>query len=383
MVLNSKQYDIIIVGGGIAGSIAARYTAENKLETLLVESARTPREKPCSAIQFKYFQKLIGKRIPKDKLCTNTLNRLYIEWPNGKSFNFPFKMLNFTRDVFDSWLNSVAIEAGAEFRDAVRCTGFEKVSDGFIVSLHPKHSEIEKVRTKYLIAADGLASKIRHILRPQDYLKKAPSGTLNYYINADDDGELDPHTLYQFWNLNFSNLMFAWTYKKNDLWVIGTGYTENIKEHCDTLLEYVKNKFNFEGKIVKKEGYASRFRLHDPKHTFLGEDNLLMMGDAAGLVDVYRGLGMDAAALSARRAAKAIIKAEKCIIPAMKIYKKSMRKLEKKIEKNGERQLIHIQTNDDLLKYLKKSYLKTGIGTLFGSLINKFLPSNRVRLLPL
>lgn len=62
MAINTKQYDIIIVGGGIAGSIAARYVAEDKNKILIIESAINPREKPCSAIQSKCFQRFIAKR---------------------------------------------------------------------------------------------------------------------------------------------------------------------------------------------------------------------------------------------------------------------------------------------------------------------------------
>ena len=177
--------------------------------------------------------------------------------------------------------------------------------------------------------------------------------------------------------------MFAWVYKKNDLWVVGTGYTENVVEHCDQLLEYVKNKFNFEGEIVKREGYAHKFRLYELKHVYLGEKNLLFVGDAAWLVDVYRGLGMDAAALSGRRAAKAILNAEKTSNYAIKFYEKSMKKLVKRIDKNMARQLINLKTNEELLQRLKKNNIKTGMATLFGSLLNKILPANRIILLPL
>lgn len=380
-----NRYDVVIVGGSIAGSVAARFIAEKGLKTLMVESAKTPREKPCSAIQFKYFEKLVGKKIPKERLCSNSLTKLYMEWPNGKVFNISFNMLNFTRDVFDSWLNSVAIDAGTEFRDGVRCMDFERSDNGFIVLLKQKHKEHEKVKTKYLIAADGLASTIRKILRPQDFYGKGERArgiTMNYYIESENEGELKPNTLYQFWNLDFNNLMFAWVYKKNNLWVVGTGYTENVVEHCDLLLDYVKKKFNFDGAIIKKEGYASKFRLHEPKHVYLGDDNLLFIGDAAGLVDVYRGLGMDAAALSGRRAAKAILKAEKTDDEALKYYKKSMRKLVARIDKNMKRQLINLKTNEDLVKHLKKNLIKTGFTTFMGNLINKILPASKVILLP-
>lgn len=377
-----KDYDVVIIGGSIAGSVAGRYLAEAGVRTLIVEAAKTPREKPCSGIQFGYFEKLLGRKIPKDKLCQNQLKSLYMEYPNGKSFKIPFRMLNFTRDVFDNWLNEIAVEAGARFRDGVRCTEFESKQQSFIVKLRPKHQDFEQVKTKYLIAADGLTSSIRHKLKPQDFSQKPLAPTMNYYLRTKGDGDLDPHTLYQFWNLNYNNLMFAWTYKKNDLWVIGTGHTDNIIERCDMLLKYVKNKFRLQGDIVKREGYASTFRLEAPNHVFLGTNNLLFAGDAAGLVDMYRGLGMDAAALSGRLVAKAIIKSEKNKIPAIKIYEKKMRKVINKINMNSEKQLLTYKSNDELLQALKKSFLRMGISTLFANLLNKVLPPNKIKLLP-
>ncbi len=377
-----EDFDVVIIGGSIAGSVAGRYLAEAGMRTLIVEAAKTPREKPCSGIQFGYFEKLLGRKIPKDKLCQNQLKSLYMEYPNGKSFKVPFSMLNFTRDVFDNWLNEIAVEAGANFRDGVRCTEFEHKQQSFIVKLRPKHQDIEQVRTKYLIAADGLTSSIRRKLKPQDFSQKPLAPTMNYYLRTIGDGDLDPHTLYQFWNLNYNNLMFAWAYKKNDLWVIGTGHTDNVIKRCDMLLKYVKNTFRLQGDIVKREGYASTFRLDAPNHVFLGTNNLFFAGDAAGLVDMYRGLGMDAAALSGRLVAKAIIKSEKNKIPAIKLYEKKMRKVIVKINKNSEKQLLTYKSNDELLRALKKSFLKMGISTLFANLLNKILPPNKIKLLP-
>jgi flavin-dependent dehydrogenase len=97
---------------------------------------------------------------------------------------------------------------------------------------------------------------------------------------------------------------------------------------------------------------------------------------------MYRGLGMDAAALSGRLAAKAIIKSEKNKIPAIKLYEKKMRKVIIKINKNSEKQLLTYKSNDELLQALKKSFLKMGISTLFANLLNKILPPNKIKLLP-
>ena len=50
-------------------------------------------------------------------------------------------------------------------------------------------------------------------------------------------------------------------------------------------------------KIIYKEGYGSNLNLKNVNRIWLGQENILMIGDAAGLVDEVRGVGMDAAAL--------------------------------------------------------------------------------------
>ena len=68
-----KTYDVVIIGGAIAGPVAAKFCAQLNLKTLLVEQFKVPREKPCSGIQFPYFEKIIGDPIPPERLCNHTL----------------------------------------------------------------------------------------------------------------------------------------------------------------------------------------------------------------------------------------------------------------------------------------------------------------------
>ena len=49
-----NTYDVTVVGGGIAGSVAAQFAARAGLKTLLIEKLKTPRNKACSGIQFPY-----------------------------------------------------------------------------------------------------------------------------------------------------------------------------------------------------------------------------------------------------------------------------------------------------------------------------------------
>ena len=92
-----------------------------------------------------------------------------------------------------------------------------------------------------------------------------------------------------------------------DYWVVGTGYDKEIYQRLNRFFDHIKELYHLKNvKIVKKEGYSSSMSFTDEERIWLGERNFLMVGDAAGLIDLTRGVGMDAAALSGRLAAKAI-----------------------------------------------------------------------------
>jgi len=59
---------------------------------------------------------------------------------------------------------------------------------------------------------------------------------LNYYFTA--DGDLETDKLYQFWDIEFNNMMFAWVYNKTladgkDYWVVGTGYDQDVVQRLN------------------------------------------------------------------------------------------------------------------------------------------------------
>ena len=118
---------------------------------------------------------------------------------------------------------------------------------------------------------------------------------------------------------------------KDDKWVIGTGANENPLEYAERFFNYVKEKYELRGEIVKKEGFSSTLK----STVYLGEGRILLVGDAAVLVDLHRGVGMDNAALSGRLAVKAITKAEEEGFEPAKTYENLMKKVVKKIDANA------------------------------------------------
>jgi geranylgeranyl reductase family protein len=371
------HYDILVVGGGIAGSVAARFAAQNGFETLLIEKLKTPRNKPCSGIQFSYFEKLVGTKIPPARLCENALSKVEIITPKGKVIRGKMKMLNFWRSTFDSWLNSLAVEAGATFCDQTQLVDFHEDGDIIRAQVRSKDGE-DEVTTRYLIAADGLRSQIRKKLRPQDFAPGKAGAAVNFYFVGDAD--LDPDTLYMFYNREFAPLMFAWVYLKDDQWVIGTGAPTEPLKYAERFFNFVKAKYNLRGEIKRREGFSSPMR----SEIFLGRENILLAGDAAGLIDLYRGVGMDNAALSARLAIKAIVKSEKQGTPPFKFYKEFMRRMALKVVKNASKQAARYATDNSLCKSLSRlNVIKSGLQMLIAAQLNKILPPDKIITLPL
>lgn len=357
--------------------MAARFCAKSGLSTLLVEKAKTPRNKPCSGIQFRYLEKLVGERIPHDVLCQNELSRVEMVTPHGRVFKGRMKMLNFWRSTFDSWLNSLAVADGASFRDETKLVGFDEGDKGASLILHGSSGE-RLVKTRYLIGADGMNSVVRRKLRPDDF-RPGPSGVaINYYYRG--GGNLDPSTLYMFYSLEFSPLMFAWVYLKDDLWVVGTGSDREPMEYARQFVSYVKDKYALRGEIVRKEGFASPME----STVYLGCGRVLMTGDAAGLVDMYRGLGMDNAALSGRLAAKAIVESERKGLGPANHYIQLMNGIVKTIVRNSSRQTARYTSNETLERSLSlPAVIKDGLLMLSTSQVNRILPPERTIFLPL
>lgn len=377
MIFSLQRYDVVVVGGGIAGSVAAKFAARSGFKTLLLERFKTPRNKACSGIQFEYFEKLVGEKIPREKLCKNELFKVEIITPQDKVLKGKLRMLNFWRAPFDSWLNSLAVDSGAEFYDNTVLEDFSDNGDEIVIKASSEgvHKEF---RARYLIGADGMISRIRRKLRPDDFSKRATGASINYYFKG--DGELDPNTLYMFYNREFSPLMFAWVYLKDDEWVIGTGANENPIEYANRFFNFVREKYRLRGQIVRKEGFSSTLK----SIIYLGERRVLLAGDAASLIDFYRGVGMDNAALSGRLAVKALIKAEESDIEPAKIYEELMKRVIKKIKENSEKQAKRFSSNQELEKSLTPmNMLKGGLQMIIANQINKILPPEKLIFLPL
>ncbi|NIV28662.1 MAG: hypothetical protein GWN58_03825 [Anaerolineae bacterium] len=120
----------------------------------------------------------------------------------------------------------------------------------------------------------------------------------------------------------------------------------------------------------------------DEERIWLGERNLLMVGDAAGLIDITRGVGMDSAALSGRLAAKAIGIAERTGKPVIEAYAREMKHLVRQTKRNQQAGVLSFDSNEDLQAYLDGSLLKMGLNLILQRFLNRLRSPERQVMLP-
>lgn len=368
------MYDVIVIGAGISGSVSAKILADHGYDVLLVDRLTPPRYKVCSGVQLKYMEKIIGEKVPNEVLCSNELKKIQVKIPSGKILQGKMGLLNYWRKDFDFWLNELAINAGVKTKWGCGISGIKHHEDSVSVKIGG-----ELLESKYVIGADGLSptSFTRKWIKPELFSNQVTGSSINYYFKGNSSVTVD--TLYLFFRRDLSDLMYSWLYYKDDLLVIGTSSSKNLKHHAQVFLEIVRNKFNLQGEKIGQDGFVT----HSKGGLFLGEERVLLVGDAAGFLDLYRGVGMDSAALSGRICAQSLCKSFESGSDALSIYELDAKRLVDKTIKNVKKQELRYISDKTLDESFSASYVMKGILNItWANIWNKFCRPEDLILLP-
>src|SRR5215813_8902831 len=80
------KYDVIIIGGGPAGSTAAINLAGSGASVLLLDRARFPRIKPCGGgISYRVYRRFPYLNHIFNTVPVNFVHRVFLESPSGHS----------------------------------------------------------------------------------------------------------------------------------------------------------------------------------------------------------------------------------------------------------------------------------------------------------
>ncbi len=153
------KYDVVVVGAGPAGSLAAKHSAMNGAETLLIEE-HVEIGCPVSCAGLISVKALDECEIGLGKWINNEIRGAIICSPNGQEIQIEGKEVKayvIERKMFDRELAKQAIKAGAGLLLHTKAMGLRKEENILEVTSQGERLEIS---AKIIIGADGLQSNI-------------------------------------------------------------------------------------------------------------------------------------------------------------------------------------------------------------------------------
>ncbi|MCH6200147.1 NAD(P)/FAD-dependent oxidoreductase [Aquiflexum sp. LQ15W] len=303
-----QHLDIIIIGGGLGGLIAAHQLAKNGREVLLIEKKKYPFHRVCGEyISNEVKDFLLKENLFPQEIGPSDINKFQLSSIKGNMANMPLDLGGFgiSRYAFDLFLYQKASAEGVTFmlQTQVEEVGFEQKENRFFLKL----SRGSSLSANHVIGAFGKRSKVDKAMDRHFMHQRSPFIGVKYHVKTD----FDPNTvaLHNFeggyCGLNqvesgIFNLCYLGS--KEQLRHYGS-IPEMEKEvlHKNPHLRQIfqNSEFLFDKPEVINEINFS------PKQPV--EDHILMVGDAAGLITPLCGNGMAIAIHTGKLAAEAIL----------------------------------------------------------------------------
>ncbi len=319
------EKDVVVIGAGPVGSIAAREVAKQNVDVLLIDmKSEIGAPKRCAEGVYEIGLKRLDIEL-NDRWVANTIYSGTIHSPDGNSFLAPKEVMPMCgyileRKVFDKHMAMDAARAGAQIMIKTRADSLRRVDDGFIITCETISGTIE-IKAKIIIAADGPSSQIGKMAGLDVYTPSKFMMSCAQYEMCNI--EVDKENLDFYMGSTFANGGYAWIFPKgDDIANVGVGITgETTETALKTLDKFVKScPQTKNGQIVELNVGG------DPVsgvHEEIYSDNILICGDAAGQVDPIEGggliLGMQGGMAAGRTAADAI-KEQDCSKEKLKEY---------------------------------------------------------------
>ena len=319
------EREVVIVGAGPSGSVAAIALAKKGRDVLLLDRQEFPRDKSCgdgipaSAVEVLYSLGL-EERIreanfyPLDRLLLSSPREYVLEAELAPGERFGALSYVVPRLRFDALIQEYAVDSGVEFINA-RVNG-AIVEDNQVKGVVAKvNGSEEEIRAKVVIGADGVTSTIARTVRPDKHKDKHRAVALRCYIQ--DIEELPHKAEFYFYRAILPG--YAWIFPLGEGQAnLGLGMRLDKFRESDRTLEEMVNVF-LEMPAIKKRlsrggdlqdisVWQLNFGSQDMKRAYNGA---LLIGDAAGLINPLTGGGIHTGLQSAIIAADVI---DKCLI---------------------------------------------------------------------
>jgi geranylgeranyl reductase family protein len=314
---DSRTFDVVVVGAGPAGSVCAYCIARRGVSVALVDRMRFPRDKACGDLLSPRVAELLGDlgihvsgcvRVGDMRLVGPSGRSMALPWPAGGSL--PGHAEALPRTLFDEQLRLAAIEAGAEF-----------------VQGDVDRVEVDSGSPTKVVLGDGRVISAQHVVGADGSLSRvAPSAgltageglwgfALRYYVAAGQVRE----PLIIYWEPSPGRAFpgYGWLFPSSD-GRANLGLGMSVGAHRGGA-DVVASLFpTFVDHLRKADILREDVELSDQERrggwlkmgltgTVPARGPVLLVGDAAGLVNPLSGEGISAAIRSAKGAAGAIV----------------------------------------------------------------------------
>jgi geranylgeranyl reductase family protein len=318
---DSEIRDVVVVGAGPGGSTAAYYLARNDLDVLLLDKSEFPRDKICGdGLTPRAVAVLHDMGVLNGLLAVgHRINGVEIHAPDGSitaapipsQNGLPASMLVVPRIDLDNAIRERAVASGARFAGRVHVSGIESTRDGVAVAGERDGIPVV-IKARIAIIATGAAVSLLFRL---GLLPKAPPMILaarGYFEGLSDGADR--------FQIRFDGVPlpgYGWIFPLSAGSAnIGAGFFPHARSARRPSLT---SRAVFESFIRGRSmgPLLARARPYGPVRSYpirvdfpespTSGGRILLVGEAAGLVNPLTGDGIDYAMESARLAAEHVI----------------------------------------------------------------------------
>jgi len=289
--------DVLVIGAGPTGSLAAKHAALGGARTLMIEKrAEIGTPVRCGEGVGRHWLREAGVEA-RQEFIAHEAKASRVLSPDGSAFVIPMSGkgkggLVVERDRFDRTLAKDAAKAGAEIRVRTAAVGLLE-EDGRFVGARCEHmGEAFDVRSKVVIGADGFESQVGRWAGLTAPLRARDIASCLQYTLAGIEGEP------AYMDFHIGGMApggYAWVFwKGDDVANVGLGIpVSKLRDRAETkayLDRFIARRPDLaKGEIV--EEVAGGVSASLPVERSVGP-GILLAGDAARLIDPISGAGI-------------------------------------------------------------------------------------------